>query len=228
MMGKVRLENFRAAIEDVNRKAIPGAIAELGVWRGGGMMLAAGINQESHIKRKLFLFDAFENVKNYGNHGEFLNVDENMVRTGFRTFGLLDEYVHFEVGLFVDTVPKWKQNEEIAVLRVDGNFYDSYQDAMYFLYESVPVDGIVIFDDVLSHLEVKKFWKEFSSEQDIGAAELVNIDKHGAWFRKPKAVSLDWRFFKAYHDSNSNQEVKGCPQFLVEKTGNQCHESWFV
>jgi len=228
MMGRVRLENFRAAIEDVNRKAIPGAIAELGVWRGGGMMLASGINQESHIKRKLFVFDAFEHVKSYGNHGEFLNVDENMVRTGFRTFGLLDEYVHFEVGLFVDTVPKWKQNETIDVLRVDGNFYDPYQDAMYFLYESVPVDGIVIFDDVLSHLEVKKFWKEFSSEQDIGAAELVNIDKHGAWFRKPKAVSLDWRFFKAYQDSNSNQEVKGCPQFLVEKTGDQCHESWFV
>lgn len=226
MMGRVRLENFRAAIEDVNRKSIPGAIVELGVWRGGGMMYAAGINRESYIKRKIYVYDAFENIKSYGPHSPFLNVDEAMVSDSFRALGLLDSYVHFKVGLFKDTLPNWTSSEKIAVLRVDGNFYDSYQDAMYFLYESVPVNGIVIFDDVLSHKNVMDFWKEFSSEQNIGNVNLVSIDKHSAWFRKPKKVFLDWRFFKAYRDSNQEDTANGCPKFVDERTGGRCHESW--
>ena len=34
MVGLTRLENFRAAINEVNRQGIPGDIMELGVWRG--------------------------------------------------------------------------------------------------------------------------------------------------------------------------------------------------
>ena len=226
MMGRVRLENFRAAIEDVNSRSIPGAIIELGVWRGGGMMYAAGINKESPFKRKLYLYDAFGTIKDYSNHAKFLAVDEDMVTDSFRTMDLLDEHVHFEVGLFQDTVPNWNPRDQIAVLRVDGNFYDSYQDAMFFLYESVQVNGIVIFDDVLSHQAVMEFWKEFSSEQNIGQVNLVNIDKHSAWFRKPKKASLDWRFFKAYRDSNIEGGSNGCPQFVAMRTGGKCHESW--
>ena len=44
----------------------------------------------------------------------------------------------------------------IAVLRIDGNFYDSYQDAMYYLYEYVPVGGFVIFDDYFTHPPVQR------------------------------------------------------------------------
>ena len=149
-----------------------------------------------------------------------------MVNDSFRALGLLDEHVHFKVGLFKDTLPNWTPSEQIAVLRVDGNFYDSYQDAMYFLYENVPVNGIVIFDDVLSHEAVMQFWTEFSSEQNIGNAHLVNLDKHSAWFRKPKKVSLDWRFFKVYRDSNQEEAANGCPKFVAERTGGHCHESW--
>jgi len=50
MMGRVRLLNIRASIDDVNRRKIPGAIVELGVWRGGGMMLASAINIEQRAK----------------------------------------------------------------------------------------------------------------------------------------------------------------------------------
>jgi hypothetical protein len=36
MTGVARVANFRAAIEEVERNDIGGAIVELGVWRGGG------------------------------------------------------------------------------------------------------------------------------------------------------------------------------------------------
>ena len=38
-----------------------------------------------------------------------------------------------------------KVYKSIAVLRVDGNFYDSYQDAMYYMYDFVSIGGIIIF-----------------------------------------------------------------------------------
>ena len=80
---------------------------------------------------------------------------------------------------------------------MDCNFYDSYQDACYFLYERVHVGGIIIFDDFLSHRDVMKFWTEFNEEQKLGIGKLIKIDKHSAWFRKPEDVVVDWRYFKA-------------------------------
>jgi len=46
MIGNTRLENFRAAIEDVNRNNIPGDIIEMGVWRGGAMITAMAVINE--------------------------------------------------------------------------------------------------------------------------------------------------------------------------------------
>ena len=49
-------------------------------------------------------------------------------------------------GLFNETTPAYARahpNRKIAVLRVDGNFYASYQSVMYALYEHVPVGGVV-------------------------------------------------------------------------------------
>ena len=82
----------------------------------------------------------------------------------------------------------------IAVLRIDGNFYPSYQDALYHLYDRVPVGGIVILDDVLSHSAVMQFWKDFRHDQGL-PEKLVRIDKMSAWFRKQKDVRVDWSEF---------------------------------
>ena len=60
----MRLRNFRAAILDVHHNSIPGAVVELGVWRGGAMVLAAAVLQELPLesRRQLHLFDAFAGV----------------------------------------------------------------------------------------------------------------------------------------------------------------------
>jgi hypothetical protein len=42
----------------------------------------------------------------------------------------------------------------LAVLRTDGNYYDSYQDALYHLYPRVSVGGCIIFDDIYNHVVV--------------------------------------------------------------------------
>ena len=107
------------------------------------------------------------------------------------------------------------------MLRVDGNFYDSYQDAMYYMYESVPLGGIIIFDDVLSHRNVMRFWKHFKQEQGL-VEKLVRIDGHSAWFRKKQEVVLDWKYYRAPQDVNKGDNPR-CPPHIVA-----CHPSWPV
>jgi O-methyltransferase len=157
MVGKLRLRNFRCAIDEVNRNGIQGSIVELGVWRGGAMMLASAMGKVSGIQRNLYLFDAFQVIGAYTSGGvnrnealaRFLDTSVDDVKFSFEYYDLGSPHVHYEKGLFKDTLPLWKDKYiSIAVLRIDGIFYDSYQDAMYFLYEKVPVGGIIIFDDV--------------------------------------------------------------------------------
>lgn len=190
MIGKQRLENFRAAIHEVDRNKIPGAIIETGVWRGGAMIMAAAVTKESQSDRDLYLYDAFENIPGYGTDQNFLQNSQADVEQNFEWFSLRDKNIHFVKGLFRDTVPQWIKGMPIAVLRVDGNFYDSYSDIMYAMYEDVAVGGFVIFDDVMSHAAVMNFWLDFKKDQGI-MEELNRIDKHSAWFRKRDAVQID-------------------------------------
>ena len=224
MVGVQRLNNFVAAIDEVNKKNIPGSIVELGVWRGGSMMVASQMNNEaaqmSLKKRDLYLFDAFEDIPGYGSNSfiKYLQVDESFVKDGFLKFGVMNEHVHFRKGLFQDTVPSWNKNDKIAVLRVDGNFYDSYQDVMYYMYENVLLGGIVIFDDVMAdHSGVLQFWKDFKKEQKL-VEEFNRIDNGSGWFRKIKNIKIDWKYFRAPQDVNRKGS---CPSHI-----HQCHPSW--
>jgi len=212
MIGKERLEQFRASIEEVNRKGIPGAIVEMGVWRGGAMAMATACQKEyktagGPIDRHLFLFDAFEEIPKsaYGHASEFLfNAQQDVVEI-FESLGLMDQnVVHFKKGLFQKTVPEMENDPllaQIAVFRIDGNFYDSYHDALYYGYERIPVGGILIFDDVMSHDAVMRAWKDF--KQDQGLPETLNrIDTHSAWFRKEKMITVDKTKMKPPQDIN--------------------------
>ena len=194
MIGQQRLENFRAAILDVNRNKIDGSIVELGVWRGGALIMAAAVSKEAGVLRDIWVVDAFEDLppETYGAAANYLHNTEAGVRANFDAFNVNDpQRVHFLRGMFHITAPILSAVVgPIAVLRVDGNFYDSYQDVMYNLYEKVPVGGIVIFDDVFSHPSVLQFWLDF--KQDQGLTEKFNrVDRHAGWFRKERAVLLD-------------------------------------
>lgn len=62
--------------------------------------------------------------------------------------------------------------------------------ALYAMYEDVPVGGIVIFDDVMSHAPVMRCWKDFKADHGL-PEELNRIDLHSAWFRKKVATKID-------------------------------------
>jgi len=65
-----------------------------------------------------------------------LAVPLDEVRRNFARFGLLDEQVMFIPGLFKDTLPK-APVDRLAVLRLDGDMYESTIQALDSLYDKV-------------------------------------------------------------------------------------------
>jgi predicted O-methyltransferase YrrM len=177
------------------------------------MILAAAVVKEIEtttvppvvFNRDIFVVDAFEAIPGYGFGTHFLANSMDTVKGNFELFGLLGPNVHFVKGLFKDSLPSLSKSHAgpIAVLRVDGNFYDSYQDAMYYLYPKVPVGGVVIFDDIMSHPHVMRFWTDFKKDYNM-SDDLNRIDKHSAWFRKEKDIAVNFQQMRAPQDANKD------------------------
>lgn len=210
MVGLVRMSNVASLIHRVIEDGVPGAYAELGVWRGGTCMFAEQAfrfdKKRDQNERIIHVFDAFDKLPGYGKNQDYLENSEASVRDLFAKMGALSPSVQFHVGMFKDTTKEYRAthqlgNTRIAILRIDGNFYDSYSDALYNMYEYVPIGGYVIFDDVMSHKAVMQCWKDFKAEQNI-PEELVQIDKHSAFFQKTKDTIIDQSKKHAAVDAN--------------------------
>ena len=168
------------------------------VWRGGAMMaVQALLRVRGKTKeRRAVLFDAWEPIDGYffgGWHGAYLSVDEGYVRDAFTRLGLGGDNVRFVKGNFENTIPRYAAENEgpIAVLRIDGNFVEAHVDALYGLYERVPVGGFVIFDDLLSDSRLQQMWKDFCETHGINEKVIEVTPKRTAYFRKTRAVTVD-------------------------------------
>jgi O-methyltransferase len=75
-----------------------------------------------------------------------LAVSLKEVQGNFAKYGLLDGQVKFLAGWFKDTLPA-APIERLAILRLDGDIYESTMDALVFLYGKVSPGGVIIVDD---------------------------------------------------------------------------------
>lgn len=159
MIGGVRMRNLRYACETVLLDGVPGDFIETGVWRGGACMLMKGILEAYEDRaRRVFVADSFAGLPppdagnfpadqgdNFHRYTE-LQVSRADVEENFRRFGLLDDRVVFLEGWFKDTLPD-APIEQIAILRLDGDMYESTIQALDALYHKVSYGGFVIVDD---------------------------------------------------------------------------------
>jgi hypothetical protein len=156
MTGTLRMDNFRFAIENTVGRGIEGDIVETGVWRGGACIYAAGVLKAFGWHRDLWVCDSFaglpepkvaeEGGTRWCKLNDFLAVPKEEVMDSFRRFHLLDDKIHFVQGFFEETMPKMPV-KKIAVLRCDGDMYQSTMDVLQNLYPRVSDGGVVIIDD---------------------------------------------------------------------------------
>ena len=72
-----------------------------------------------------------------------------VVKSHFKKYGLLDHHIHFIKGYFENTLPVFqpRPQNEIALLRLDGDLYNSTMVVMNHLYPKLQPGGWVIIDD---------------------------------------------------------------------------------
>jgi O-methyltransferase len=152
---------------------IAGAYVELGTWKGGCMGLMAQANLAfGKERRMLHGFDSFEGLprpradKDYDSFvedelklspaqsdgelkaiGALLSESSDVERLLAR-IGYPADQVRLHVGWFQNTIPAAKDAiGPIAILRMDGDFYDSYMIGFNHLWDNVVPGGFMIFDD---------------------------------------------------------------------------------
>jgi O-methyltransferase len=192
MIGRARMQNLRHACEAAILNDVPGDFIETGVWRGGACIYMRGILEAyADSKRRVFVADSFaglpepDPVNFPADVGEMnhtyaqLVVPRVEVEENFRCYGLLDERVVFLEGWFKDTLPS-APIERLAVLRLDGDMYESTIQALEALYHKVSPGGVVIVDDF--HLpRCAKAVLQFRKDRGI-AAPILPIDGLGVWW----------------------------------------------
>lgn len=78
-----------------------------------------------------------------------------------------EEKLCFHVGLFQDTVPESAEIEKIALMRLDGDWYESIKIPLDHMYDRVVSGGVVIIDDYWSYEGCRRAVDEFMEERNL-------------------------------------------------------------
>lgn len=179
MIGLEGLNNIQFCLEDIIANNVPGDCIETGVWRGGATILMRAILKEHNITdRTVWVADSFEGLPTpnpqkypadnytFKINNDVLGVSLEVVQENFRRYGLLDNQVKFLKGYFKDSLPT-APIKQIALLRLDGDFYESTMDALVHLYDKVPVGGYIIIDDYEAMESCAKAVHDFRNKHGI-------------------------------------------------------------
>jgi O-methyltransferase len=113
---------------------------------------------------------------------DVLAVPLEEVQANFAAYGLLDDQVRFLPGWFRDTLPT-APVERLAVLRLDGDLYESTTDALTALYPRLSPGGYVIVDDYGAMPSCREAVEDFRAERGI-TDEVRRIDWTGVYWQR--------------------------------------------
>ena len=196
MIGLRRLENIEQCVTDVVRRQVPGDLIETGVWRGGAtIFMRAILKAYDDRSRTVWVADSFQGLPQpdperfpadkrvYNFNQDFLAVSVEQVKANFTRYGLLDEQVQFIEGWFRDTLPV-APIEQLAILRLDGDLYESTAIALESLYPRLSIGGYAIIDDYgVSNGACRKAVADFRSRAGVNEP-IQDIDGIGVFWRR--------------------------------------------
>lgn len=177
------------AIRYIEGNRIPGDIVECGVWRGGNLVIAGLLRQRMGFDRKLWAFDTFAGMTapssadfkpaedldveekfaslNRDDHNDWCMASEEEVLHNFKSrVGTSD--LRTVKGPVEETL-KRPENlpEQIAILRLDTDFYESTKAEMEILYPRLAKGGVLIVDDYGEWAGARKAVDEYFAGQPV-------------------------------------------------------------
>ncbi|HEY1596787.1 MAG TPA: TylF/MycF/NovP-related O-methyltransferase [Thermoleophilaceae bacterium] len=174
MTSDARLQALIDAVRYCEKRGLPGAFAECGVWRGGSVLTMILTLQELGIEdRDIHLYDTFEGMTAPTAHdvspidppaldtwqvaeasgerawSELFShqvFDEEGVRQVLASTGYPTERLHFARGPVEETLPA-AAPERLALLRLDTDWYESTRHELEHLWPRLVDGGALIIDD---------------------------------------------------------------------------------
>jgi O-methyltransferase/8-demethyl-8-(2,3-dimethoxy-alpha-L-rhamnosyl)tetracenomycin-C 4'-O-methyltransferase len=199
MVGVLRVENVRMLAQRALDLGVPGHFIETGVWRGGCCILMRGVLAANEIvDRSVYVADSFAGLPppntdlypqdvNQRLHLETaLRVSIEEVKANFARYGLLDSQVVFVEGYFSDTLPSLSAGP-FALIRLDGDMYESTYVALEHLYPKLSIGGFVIIDDYGAIPECRQAVTDYRAKFGITEQE-TQVDWTGAWWQKQQPL----------------------------------------
>lgn len=197
MVGRARLDNIEACISRAVADSVPGDVIETGVWRGGSAIFMRAVLAALGVAdRVVWVADSFQGVpapdpERYPADARAkwhlspeLAVPADEVRQNFERYGLLDDQVRLLEGWFKDTLPD-APIERLAVMRLDGDLYESTTDALTNLYPRLSPGGFVIVDDYRAIENCRRAVDDFRREHGI-EDEIVEVDWTCVYWRRAR------------------------------------------
>ena len=190
-----KLFSFIEAVRYVNQWKIPGAIVECGVWRGGAIMAAALTLKELGVTdRTFYLYDTFcgmpEPSEFDSRLGKYVNPQEKFrllqtgpdssdwcqasldeVRQNLATTQYNINRFKFVEGKVEETIPGTLP-DEIAILRLDTDWYESTKHEMTHLFPRLVSKGVLIVDDYHTWSGSKKAVDEYLAAANVPIFQL--------------------------------------------------------
>lgn len=195
MVGLRRLDHLQRCIADVMTNNVPGDLIETGVWRGGScIFMRAALAAYGDDTRNVWVADSFvglpkpapEAFPHDRADGHWrvpaLAVSRQTVEANFERYGLLDDRVRFLEGWFKDTLPT-APVDEFAIVRLDGDMYQSTIEALAALYPKLSVGGHLIVDDYGAVPACRRAVHDFRVEFGI-SEKIEQIDWTGVSWKR--------------------------------------------
>lgn len=221
MVSRERLENLYNQCKKFNNTNY--SFVECGVAKGGCLAM---MKYASGNNNKIFGLDSFEgmpditneDIDNYNKScplNGFGKVGDNLsggIDNVYKTFNCLNlnmNNVELIKGFFQDTLQIQENIDnigEIAVLRLDGDWYESTKICLEKLYDKVIEGGIIIIDDYGHWVGAKKATDEFREKNNI-KSPLIQTDYTEHYWIKNKIFDTRNEMLQYYCDKLSNPKI---------------------
>jgi len=194
MIGRLRLDHLHHCLDVIRQNNIPGDVIETGVWWGGATVFMRGYWAAHGITdRAVWVADSFAGVPEPSVAEDIgydlsatkepaLAIDQGRVEALFARYDLLDDQVKFLPGWFRDTLPA-APIERLALIRLDGDLYESTFDALDALYDRLVPGGFLVVDDYGALPPCRRAIDDFRAQRGI-TAPMEMIDWTGCAWRK--------------------------------------------
>lgn len=201
MCTRTQMYNLIDCVEDIINNKVPGDLLEAGSWKGGmGILMKEVLRRNNETSRHVWLADAWgqnfpaASTDNDADITPLLNrlftnsTSRNEVENNFKNLSLYDDKVHLIEGYFSDTLPSIEV-EQLAILRLDADMYNSTMDILDNLYDKLSVGGYVIIDDYgVGVCDCKQAINDFRQRHGINDP-IHHVDLQCAYWQKTKPMT---------------------------------------